>query len=73
VSEDVAPPFDWKAEVLKLVEEGKAEDLLWTYSEHKQSCSYVWGIVKQVAEEPDDKPMVTAQQFARNLLDDWGK
>lgn len=59
--------------LLHLIRRGKAEEILTAYSDHMQSCNYVYGIVQHVADMEDDRPMATAQQFARNLLDDWSK
>lgn len=56
--------------VASLVEAGKAEALMDAYSEHYQSCHYVYGIVQHVAEEGVS---LSAQDFAKNLLDDWSK
>lgn len=37
----------------------------------QQSADYVYGIVLHVAES--NETLVSAQQFARNLLDEWTK
>lgn len=37
----------------------------------QQSADYVHGIIRHVAESEGD--LVSAQQFARNLLDEWTK
>lgn len=39
----------------------------------QESADYVWGIIKWMADQPDEQPMITAQEFARNLLDEWTK
>lgn len=54
-----------------LVEAGKAQELMEAYSDHNQSCHYVHGIVRHVAYEGLEGQ--TAQEFARNLLEDWSK
>ena len=38
-----------------------------------QSAYYVYDIVCSVASELDDTKLMTAQEFARNLLDEWTK
>lgn len=71
-ADETFPPFDAKGEIARLVREGKAEELLWAWSEHSQSCSYVRSIVQHVA-DGGAEAAVSAQEFARNLLDDWSK
>lgn len=66
---------EWAAaqQLQQLIQEGKAEDVLMTYAFCKQSCDYVYGILRDVAydENPGLNPAVKA--FALNLLDDWAK
>jgi hypothetical protein len=52
--------------LLGLIEEGVAD----AYCNHYQSCAYIYDIVRHVAEEGTT---LSAQDFARNLLDDWSK
>lgn len=59
--------------LIKAGKAGKAIELLDAYSEHKQSCSYVWGIVQHVANEVDSGIDPEVVNFARNLLEDWSK
>jgi hypothetical protein len=54
----------------ELMRQGKAREILDTWSFCNQSCDYVYGIVRHVAEEGTS---ISAQDFARNLLDDWNK
>lgn len=70
------PQTRWHAaaQLQQLIQEGKAEDVLMTYSFCKQSCDYVYGILQHVAFDDSDggiDPLV--REFARNLLDDWSK
>lgn len=60
-------------QIMNLIRAGKAIELLDAYSEHNQSCSYVWGIVHHVAYEVDSGIDPEVVNFARNLLDDWTK
>lgn len=60
-------------QIMNLIREGRAIDLLTAYSEHNQSCSYVWGIVQHVAHEVDSGIDPEVVNFARNLIDDWSK
>ena len=39
----------------------------------KDAADYVYGIIAYIASEPDEVTLVTAQEFARNLLDEWTK
>jgi hypothetical protein len=39
----------------------------------RDSADYVYGIIAAAAGTPDDVELVSAQEFARNLLDDWTK
>lgn len=59
-----------RAYVNYLVRTGKAGDLMDAYSDHNQSCHYVYSIVQAVAEEGTT---ISAQDFARNLMEDWSK
>lgn len=54
-----------------LVAQGKAEDLMYAYSDHNQTCHYIYGIVQMCAEDPEISESV--RYFCRNLLDDWSK
>lgn len=54
-----------------LIAEGKAEDLLDAY--YDLSMQYVYDVLVYAANQPDDAQLVSAQNFARNLLDDWSK
>lgn len=60
-------------ELNRLMAEGKARDILWTYAFCKQSCDYVYGILRHVAYEVDSGISDEIVNFARNLLDDWSK
>lgn len=66
-------PMDVEAieRVNALVAEGKARDLLDTY--YDVSSQYVYDVLLYAANQPDDAQLVSAQNFARNLLDDWSK
>ena len=39
----------------------------------QQAADYVYGIVFEVANTPDDIELIGTRDFARNLLDDWTK
>ena len=39
----------------------------------QQAADYVYGLIHDAASTPDDIEMVSAQTFARNLLDEWTK
>ncbi len=57
--------------VRSLVAAGKAEDLMDAYSEHNQTCHYIYGIVLMCADGEEMSPLV--RNFCKNLLDDWSK
>lgn len=59
--------------VISLVNAGEAKNLLDCYSEHNQSCAYVYGILQHFAYEVDTGISDEIVNFARNLLDDWSK
>jgi len=59
-----------REQIQSLIDEGYAKDLMATWSYCEQSCNYVYRIVEHVAEEGTT---LSAQDFARNLLDDWSK
>lgn len=72
------PDDEWldiqaEAQINQLMSQGKAREILEAYSEHSQSCSYVWGIVQHVAHEVDSGIDPEVVNFARNLMDDWSK
>lgn len=62
-----------------LVSEEYPENITISYGEYaslvadQQSAAYVFGIIAEIASEPDASQLVTAQEFARNLLDEWSK
>lgn len=60
-------------ELMHLIRDGMAIDVMETYAEHKQSCGYVYGIVHHIAHEVDSGIDPEVVNFARNLLDDWSK
>jgi hypothetical protein len=60
-------------EIMRLIQNGMAIDLLNTYSSCKQSCNYVYGILYHVAHDESDTICNGAKNMARNLLDDWSK
>ncbi len=62
-----------RGELQRLVTEGKAQDILNTYSFCKQSCDYVYGIVRDIAYDEHIGVHPEVKAFARNLLDDWSK
>ena len=59
-----------KAYLEALIGGGRAEAVADAYYEHYQSCAYIYDIVRHVAEEGTT---LSAQDFARNILDDWSK
>ncbi len=59
-------------EVRSMLDMGMAENLLTGYR-WGQDLMHVYSEIQWMAEQSDDCQMVTAQQFARNLLDDVGK
>lgn len=75
---DTGPDDEWldiqaEAQINQLMSQGKAREILEAYSEHNQSCKYVWGIVQHVAHEVDSGVDPEVVNFARNLLEDWTK
>jgi hypothetical protein len=61
-------------ELMHLIRDGMAIDVMETYALHKQSCEYVYGIVRDVAySEGVETIGEGARNFACNLLDDWSK
>lgn len=60
-------------QIMNMIRDGQAIELLNTWAEHNQSCSYVWGIVQHIAHEVDSGIDPEVVNFARNLLDDWTK
>jgi hypothetical protein len=62
-----------EAQINQLMSQGKAREILEAYSEHRQSCAYVYGIVHHIACEVDSGIDPEVVNFARNLLDDWSK
>jgi hypothetical protein len=76
VGESVTDSADERAarEFLEdLIAGGRAVEIMHAYSEHGQSCSYVYGILQHVAHEVDSGVDPEIVNFARNLLDDWSK
>lgn len=59
--------------LMNLIRDGKAVDVLETYYFCKQSCDYVYGILRHVAYEVDSGISDEIVNFAQNLLDDWSK
>ena len=59
-----------KAYLEALINGGRAGAVADADCEHYQSCAYIYYIVRHVAE---DGTTLSAQDFARNLLDDWSK
>lgn len=59
-------------EVRSMLEGGEATRLLYYY-DWGVALMHLYGEIQWMAEQSDDRQMVTAQQFARNLLDDVGK
>lgn len=59
-------------ELQQLIEGVGAENVLIGY-EWGQAYMYVRGEIEWMSEQDDSIQMVSAQQFARNLLDDEGK
>lgn len=68
--EHMPTPEDY---VESLVAQGKAEELMNAYSEHMQSCHYVWSLLVSVANDKSDGIHPNVKTFAANLLDDWMK
>lgn len=60
-------------QIMNLIRDGKAIELLNAYSEHMQSCAYVWGILQHIVHEADSGIDPEIVNFARNLMDDWSK
>ncbi len=58
-----------------LVAEGKAQEILGTWSFCKQSCDYVYGILRSIVHDGEADSGISDEivNFARNLLDDWAK
>jgi hypothetical protein len=56
-----------------LLNAGKAQEIMEAYSDHGQSCPYVWGILVDVANSKSDGISNDVKNFAANLLDDWLK
>jgi hypothetical protein len=63
---------DYEKEVLDMVAAGLAEELITGY-QWGMDLMHPYGEICWMAEQPDSVEMVTAQQFARNLLDEVGK
>jgi hypothetical protein len=57
------------------MEQGKAQEIVETWSFCKQSCDYVYSIVQRIAYEGEADSGISDEivNFARNLLDDWSK
>ena len=60
-------------QIMNLIKTGKAIELLDAYSEHNQSCYYVWTILVDVANDNGTGISQDVKNFAANLLDDWMK
>lgn len=60
-------------QIMNLIKTGKAIDLLDAYSEHNQSCAYIWSILQHVTSSDSDTICNGVKNFARNLMDDWTK
>jgi hypothetical protein len=60
-------------ELMHLIRDGMAIDVMETYALHMQSCGYVYGIVQHVAYDESDMICNGTKNFAKNLLDDWSK
>ena len=56
-----------------MIDQGHAIALMDAFSEHSQSCHYVYGILQHLAYEVDSGISDEIVNFARNLLDDWSK
>lgn len=67
------PEFRAIEELISLIKDGRAQDVLTTYYFCKQSCDYVYGTLQHVAHEADSGIDFEIVNFARNLLDDWAK
>ena len=63
-----------REELMQLIQDGKAIEVLDRYYTCIQSCEYVYGIVEHVA-HADGMETISddVRNFARNLLDDWAK
>jgi hypothetical protein len=59
--------------VMVLLKSGKAKDLMEAYSDHNQSCAYVYSVVHQVAWDRSGGMHREVITFCQNLLDDWSK
>lgn len=62
-----------RAELQRLVTEGKAIEILDRYYTCMQSCEYVYSIVHDTAWHRDGEISRDVITFAQNLLDDWSK
>lgn len=56
-----------------LINSGKAEEIMHAYSEHMQSCAYIWSILQYVVADESDMICNGVKNFASNLIDDWSK
>jgi len=63
---------DYEQEVRDMLAAGLAEELITGY-QWGMDLMHPYSEITWMAEQSDDIEMVTAQQFARNLLDDIGK
>lgn len=59
--------------LLGAIERGMADEIYNTWAFCKQSCDYVYGIVRDVAYNESLHLSEDVKNFARNLLDDWSK
>lgn len=60
-------------QIMNLIRDGKAIELMSAYSEHMQSCAYIWTILRHVESDESDMICNGVKNFARNLMDDWSK
>lgn len=60
-------------QIMNLIRDGRAIELMSAYSEHMQSCSYVWSILQHVTSSDSDTICNGVKNFASNLMDDWTK
>jgi hypothetical protein len=59
--------------LINLIEQGKTGELIEAYEFYRTSWPFIFDHIKSIADEPDETQLVSAQIYARNLMDDMTK